>query len=168
MQVIDDLFEASTGTAAENLKNKGQCMVLLLYKYLSGDQINAETSFQIYDNQYTLKSKGIELFENLQRPKQSLIDFITGLDYVKNFNEHRIAVVSIKNLHVFLKSILTNQERFEKIYDDISPIFQVFDIEKNYNKLLDKARGCTLKCPCCQQCCDVNHTLSSFNAGTLS
>ena len=165
VQYIDDIFAASGGIAADNLTNKGQCMVLLLYKYLSGERIQSTTSFIVFNEQYTLKSKGLRLFEKLPPPSESLAKLISGMESISNSNVNGSTFASIKNLHAFLRSILDVQIKVEQAYDDIPTIFSSYDKDHNYSKLLDKVRGCTSKCPCCQRPCDMDHTLVKSKAG---
>ncbi|CAF4199870.1 unnamed protein product, partial [Rotaria magnacalcarata] len=76
VQYIDDIFLASGGIAADNLTNKGQCMVLLLYAYLSGNKIQPGTSYIVFNDNYTLKAKGLKLFEKLPMPSRELARLI--------------------------------------------------------------------------------------------
>ncbi|CAF1130118.1 unnamed protein product [Didymodactylos carnosus] len=74
-------------------------------------------------------------------------------------------MASIKNLHIFLQSIMDVKHKIEYAYDNTQAIFPVFDKDQIYNKLLDKARGCTSKCPCCERPCDVDHSAIKSNPG---
>jgi GTPase Era involved in 16S rRNA processing len=167
VQYIDDIFEASGGIAADNLKNKGQCMVLLLYTYLSGNQIKTGTSYTVFNEQYTLKPKGLKLFEKLPLPSQQLVNLVKGIKDVEDSNDNRLAVASIKNLLLFLQSIMDVKNDVESVYDKTPATFAAFDKDQIYNKLLDKARGCTSKCPCCDRPCDVDHSVIKSNAGIV-
>jgi GTPase Era involved in 16S rRNA processing len=166
-QFVDDIFSASGGIAADNLINKGQCMVLLLYAYLSADKIQPGTSYTVFNENYTLKTKGLQLFEKLPTPTQRLANLINGMKDTDNSNHNRTTIASIKNLHFFLQSILDVKNMILETYDNIPATFETFDNGQNYNKLLDKVRGCTSKCPCCQRPCDVDHTLIKSNAGII-
>ncbi|CAF3979690.1 unnamed protein product [Rotaria magnacalcarata] len=165
VQYIDDIFLASGGIAADNLTNKGQCMVLLLYAYLSGNRIQPGTSYTVFNENYTLKAKGLRLFEKLPIPSKQLAGLINGMKDIDNSNSNRTTVASIKNLHVFLQSIIDAKKTIEDTYDETPTRFEAYDKDQIYNKLLDKVRGCTSKCPCCQRPCDVDHTLIKSNAG---
>ena len=83
---------------------------------------------------------------------------------IDNSNNNRTAIASIKNLHVFLQSIMDVKRTIEDAYDQTPATFEAYDKDQNYNKLLNKVRGCTSKCPCCQRPCDVDHTLIKSNA----
>ncbi|CAF3393231.1 unnamed protein product [Rotaria sp. Silwood2] len=162
---IEDVFEASGGIAADNLKNKGQCMALLLCAYLSGNQIQAGTSYIVFDKKYTLKDKGLRLFDRLPPPTQQLANLIKGMSDVVKSNDNPMVIASIKNLRTFLKSIMDVKSEVENSYDNTPATFATFDKDQTYNKLLDRARGCTSKCPCCQRPCDVDHSLIKSNPG---
>ncbi|CAF1401568.1 unnamed protein product [Rotaria sordida] len=162
---IDDIFRASGGIAADNLTNKGQCMVLLLYAYLSGNKIQPGTSYTVFNENYTLNAKGLKLFDKLPSPSLQLASLINGMKDIDNSNNNRATVASIKNLHVFLQSIIDAEKTIEDTYDATPATFEAYDKDQIYNKLLDKVRGCTSKCPCCQRPCDVDHTLIKSNAG---
>ncbi|CAF3963734.1 unnamed protein product [Rotaria sordida] len=162
---IDDIFRASGGIAADNLTNKGQCMVLLLYAYLSGNKIQPGTSYTVFNENYTLNAKGLKLFDKLPSPSLQLASLINGMKDIDNSNNNRATVASIKNLHVFLQSIIDAEKTIEDMYDATPATFEAYDKDQIYNKLLDKVRGCTSKCPCCQRPCDVDHTLIKSNAG---
>ncbi len=168
VQFIDDIFSASGGIAADNLTNKGQSMVLLLYDYLSGNKIQPGTSYTVFNENYTLKVKGLRLFEKLPTPSQQLASLINGMKDIDNSNNNRTTIASIKNLHVFLQSIMDVKKTIEGSYDETPATFEAYDKDQNYNKLLDKVRGCTSKCPCCQRPCDVDHTLIKSNAGIIA
>ncbi|CAF0766681.1 unnamed protein product [Adineta steineri] len=168
VQYIDDIFSASGGIAADNLTNKGQCMVLLLYDYLSGNKILPGTSYTVFNENYTLNTKGLKLFEKLPTPSQQLASLINGMKDIDNCNNNRATVASIKNLHVFLQSIVDARKTIEDAYDETPTTFEAYDKDQIYNKLLDKVRGCTSKCPCCQRPCDVDHTLIKSNAGIVT
>ncbi|CAF3876452.1 unnamed protein product [Rotaria sp. Silwood1] len=165
VQYIDDIFEASGGAAADNLKNKGQCMVLLLFTYLSGNKIAPGTSYTVFDKTYTLKPKGVKLFEKLPAPSTELTNLIKGMRDADNSNNNQMVIASIKNLKYFLESIINSKSKVECSFDKAPATFAAFDKDQIYNKLLDKARGCTSKCPCCQRPCDVDHTKIISNSG---
>ncbi|CAF0875790.1 unnamed protein product [Adineta steineri] len=165
VQYIDDIFEASGGSAADNLTNKGQCMVLLLYAYLSGNKIETGTSYTVFNKKYTLKAKGLRLFEKLLPPSQQLTSLIKEMNNIDGRNNTRMAIAAIKNLHLFLESTVNVKKKVQDAYDGTPATFAVFDKDQIYNKLLDKARGCTSKCPCCDRPCDVDHSLIKSNAG---
>ncbi|CAF1241505.1 unnamed protein product [Didymodactylos carnosus] len=165
VQYIDDIFLASGGIAADNLTNKGQCMVLLLYAYLSGNKIQPGTSYTVFNENYILKAKGLKLLEKLPTPSQKLASLINGMKDIDNSNNNRTTVASIKNLHVFLQSIIDAKKTIEDTYDETPTTFDAYDKDQIYNKLLDKVPGCTSKCPCCQRPCDIDHTLIKSNAG---
>ncbi|CAF1183940.1 unnamed protein product [Adineta ricciae] len=162
VQYIDDIFEASGGTASDNLINKGQCMGLLLYTYLSGGTVQADMAYIVRRNKYTLKTKGSKLFEKLPSPSPKLADVIKSM---KGEDGSTMIIASIKNLHKFLETIVGARKTLEDDYDGIFATFAVFDKDQIYNKLLDKARGCTSKCPCCDRPCDVDHSLIKSNPG---
>ena len=168
MQYIDDIFEASGGIAEDNLKNKGQCMVLLLSAYLSGDTIQTGTSYTVFGKSYKLKSKGMKLFKKLQPPSSQLAKLIKEMKDADSSNGNQLAVASIKNLHVFLQAIIDVKTLVEEDFDRTPVTFKELDIDQIYNKLLDKARGCTSKCPCCARPCDADHTLTKSNAGMMT
>ena len=107
VQYIDDIFEASDGTASDNLINKGQCMALLLYTYLSGGTIQANMSYTVRQNKYSLKRKESKLFEKLPPPNSKLADVIKSM---KGGGGSTMIIASIKNLHIFLETI----KKFEK------------------------------------------------------
>ena len=165
VQYIDDIFEASGGAAADNLKNKGQCMGSLLLTYLSGNRITCGTSYTVFDQTYTLRPKGVKLFEKLPIPNLSLTTFMNGIRGGDTINTNQTVITSIKNLHFFLESIMNVKNTIEQSYDNTLATFAKFDKDQNYIKLLDKARGCTSKCPCCQRPCDVDHTVIKSNPG---
>jgi GTPase SAR1 family protein len=168
VQYIDDIFEASGGGAADNLKNKGQCMVSLLYEYLSGNTIKTGTSYKVFDNNYTLKPKGLKLFEKLPEPSKQLANLIKAMKDTDNSNNNRLAVASVKNFHLFLESIMNVKNKIENDYDATPATFSAFDKDHIYNRLSDKVRGCISKCPCCDRPCDVDHTLIKSNAGMIA
>ena len=166
VQYIGDIFEASEGVAQQNLKNKNQCMAQLLSAYLSGEQIKEGTSYSVRGQRYTLNSKGLKLFERLRPPNPQLAQLIKEMKDSENSNVNRLALVSIKNLSVFLQSIIDVRDKVEADFDGTSTTFRELDNSQTYNKLLDKALGCIAKCPCCDRPCDVDHTLIKSNAGT--
>ncbi|CAF1468070.1 unnamed protein product, partial [Didymodactylos carnosus] len=163
VQYIDDMFEASGGAAVDNLKNKGQCMVLLLFTYLSGSKIKEGTSYTVFDKTYTLKPKGLKLFEKLPEQSLQLANLIKEMSDSDNSNNNRMVLASIKNLHVFLQGIMDVQHKIEHDYDNTPATFAAFDKDQIYYKLLDKASGCTSKCPCCDRPCDVDHSAIKSN-----
>jgi hypothetical protein len=114
-----------------------------------------------------LKVKGLKLFEKLPTPSSQLASLINGMKLIDNSNNNRTTLASIKNLYVFLKSILDVKDTLEDAYDKTPTTFEAYDKDQIYNKLLDKVRGCTSKCPCCQRPCDVDHTLIKSNAGIV-
>lgn len=167
VQYIDDIFGASGGTADENLTNKGQCMAMLLFTYLSGGKIQPGISYHIRDKDYTLKSKGLKLFDTLPKPSEQLANLIKGINNLNNSNNNRMVTTSIKNLHIFLETIMNAKNKVEASYDTFPATFAEVDKDQNYNKLLDKVRGCTAKCPCCERPCDVDHSLIKTNPGMM-
>jgi hypothetical protein len=114
-----------------------------------------------------LKVRGLKLFEKLPTPSQQLANLINGMKDIDNSNNNRTTIASIKNLHVFLQSIIDVKKTIEGTYDQTPATFEAYDKDQNYNKLFDKVRGCTSKCPCCQRPCDVDHTLIKSNAGII-
>ncbi|CAF2990023.1 unnamed protein product [Rotaria sp. Silwood2] len=168
VQYIDDIFLASGGIAADNLKNKGQCMVLLLYAYLSGNKIQPGTSYTVFNESYTLKAKGLKLFEKLPTPSRRLANLINGMKDIDNCNNNGTTIASIKNLRVFLESIIGAKKTIKDAYDKTPTTFKAYDKDQIYNKLSDKVRGCISKCPCCQRPCDIDHTLIKSNAGIVT
>ncbi|CAF1479201.1 unnamed protein product, partial [Didymodactylos carnosus] len=161
---VDDIFQSSDGCAAENLRNKGQCMVLLLYDYLSGNKIEAGTFYTVLNLNYTLNSKVLRLFKKLPRPSQQLTTLIKGMRNVDDSNDNRMAITSIKIWHVFLQSIMDVKEIIVGTYDRSSATFAAYDKDEIYIKLLDEIRGCTSKCPHCQRPCDTDHSLGKYSA----
>ncbi|CAF0919988.1 unnamed protein product [Didymodactylos carnosus] len=167
-QFIDELFTSSGGTAAENLKNKGQCMVLLLYTYLKNESIQSNKSFTVFDQTYTITMKGVNYFQKLPKPDTALTKLtdlmskststVAYITTTTTTTQNQMPVTSIKNFESFLKSILAVEDKLVKKYDDISTSFKHYDKDKSYMKLLDKARGCTAKCPCCLRPCDADHS----------
>ncbi|CAF0853008.1 unnamed protein product [Adineta steineri] len=170
-QFVDDLFLATSGTAEENLKNKGQCMVLLLYSYLKNETIQLHKHFNVFNHTYTLTARGVQYFQRLSKidPElASLIDLISKSNdttRVSSTNASRIRFTSIRNFQYFLKSILHIEEKVIKQYDDIPIAFTVYDKDRIYMKLQSKAKGCVVKCPCCQRPCDADHSLVKSNSG---
>ncbi len=165
VQYIDDIFEALGGLAADNLINKGQCMALLLYNYLSGGTIETDLSYTVRRNKYTLKPKGSILFQKLPPPSTKLADVIKSMKGGDGSTNSHMIIASIKNLHKFLESIINAKKKILEDYDGSFATFAAFDKDQIYNKLLDKARGCTSKCPCCDRPCDVDHSLIKSNPG---
>ncbi|CAF1371081.1 unnamed protein product [Adineta steineri] len=161
-QFVDDLFLATSGTAEENLKNKGQCMVLLLYSYLKNETIQLHKRFNVFNHTYTLTTRGVQYFQKLpktDRDLASLIDLISKSNdatRVSSTNDSQIRITSIKNFQFFLKSILDIEEGIMKQYDDIPIAFTVYDKDQIYMKL---------QSPCCQRPCDADHSLVKSNSG---
>ncbi|CAF4465310.1 unnamed protein product, partial [Didymodactylos carnosus] len=139
-QFVDELFISSGGIASENLKNKGQCMVLLLYTYLTNVPIQLNMSFKVFNTHYTLTVKGVNFFQKLPKPEAILKNLII---YMNITNE--MIVTSIKNFRLFLESIIAIENGILKDYDNIPTTFAHYDKDQNYIKLLDKARGCAAK-----------------------
>ncbi|CAF4089736.1 unnamed protein product, partial [Rotaria sordida] len=154
VQFIDELFTSSAGVADENLKNKGQCMMLLLYAYLTLEKIELSMSYTVFDNVYTITSKGVKFFQNLAKPDAKLANLI-GVTKTKS------AVTSIKSFQLFLGSILEVEPSIYKQYKSLPETFSSYDKDGSYIKLLDKARGCTASCPCCLRPCDAEHSVLS-------
>ncbi|CAF0730234.1 unnamed protein product [Adineta steineri] len=168
---VDDLFQATSGSADQNLKNKGQCMVLVLYSYLKNVLIQSTTSFTVYDQTYELTDKGVRYFQKLSKPDKELINLFDLMsksdDATKtpSSDTSSIRLTSIKNFQNFLKSILDIKTKIDQKYEDISTAFGLYDKDQTYIRLQGKARGCTVKCPCCQRPCDADHSLVKSNPG---
>ena len=139
VKFVDDLFTSSTGVANENLKNKGQCTMLLLYAFLTHEKIELEMTYTVFDHDYKITPKGVKFFQNLMTPDSKLADLI-GIMKTKS------AVTSIKSLQSFLESILSVEQVTDLQYKSLPHTFTAYDKNSSYVKLLDKARGCTTSC----------------------
>ena len=159
LRFIDDLFLSTAGTAEENLKNKGQCMVLLLFTYLRNAQINSKTFFSVYKHIYTVTEKGVKYFQKLTKPDAplvSLIDLMSPPDIASSSTAAsgitvqsggaQIRVTSIKNFSSFLKSILAIETNIMKEYDAIPTELSAYDKDQTHIKLQSKAQGCPATC----------------------
>ncbi|CAF1511639.1 unnamed protein product, partial [Didymodactylos carnosus] len=84
----------------------------------------------------------------LPKPNQELSNLIDLMTKTDNTNTVRneVPITSIKNVHVFLESIVATENKFMEKYDTIPTISAHYDKDQSYIKLLDKARGCTTKC----------------------
>ncbi|CAF3087071.1 unnamed protein product [Rotaria sp. Silwood2] len=139
LQFIHDLFTSSAGDADENLKNKGQCMMLLFYAYLTNEKIELQKSYTVFNSTYTITPKGVQFFQNLLHPNASLAKLIAQM-------KTKSTVTSIKSFHQFLESILKVEQKAHERYNKLSTAFASYDKDKVYIRLLDKARGCTATC----------------------
>ena len=163
---VDELFVNPSGTMADqNLRNKGQCMVLLLFSYLTNEKIDAETKFTVFDCTYKLTTKAVSYFQKLGKPDSetaSFFDLMTKsckLSSATLTNTTSVTTTipgaagtslrlsSIKNFADFLSSIMSSEEQVLKYYkENISTLLSYYDQDKMYMRLLDKARGCSVKC----------------------
>ncbi|CAF1009032.1 unnamed protein product, partial [Didymodactylos carnosus] len=167
VKFITDIFEASAGTAAENLKNKGQCMTYLLYAWFTNKPIQLNMPFTVCNSTYKLTAKGVNYFQNLTKPQSALanlMEFVSKLD-LTFFGKNQVRVTSIKNFSLFLTSITDIENRAMEQYNSIPTTFESYDKDQSYIKLLDKARGCKVKCPCCSRPCDADHALIRSRPG---
>jgi hypothetical protein len=139
VQFIDGLFTSSAGVADENLKNKGQCMMLLLYAYLTNKKIELEMKYTVFNSIYTITPKGVKFFQNLMKPNLALAKFIAEMTT-------KSTVTSIKSFQLFLESILATEQFVHQCYNRLATTFSSYDKDQAYIRLLDKARGCTAIC----------------------
>ncbi|CAF3794128.1 unnamed protein product [Rotaria magnacalcarata] len=196
---VDDLFINPSGTTAEqNLTNKGQCMVLLLFWYFKNTKIDEETTFTVFDCIYKLTTKAVNYFQKRAKPDAGtarLFDSMTKWYKASNATSTNtisvkaaqttnttsvtattsgatvtsLRISSVKNFADFLHSIISNEDEVMKNYEEnISTLFSSYDKDKMYMRLLDKAKGCSVKCPCCERTCDADHTSVKSQPGKPS
>jgi GTPase SAR1 family protein len=149
VQFIDDLFETSTGEAGQNLINKGKCMALVLYNYLSNKKI--EQNYTVGDIKYVLKD--IDLFQILIPPDQSIIDLMNREQMRKGYEQ-----CSINDFFEFLEKLIELGSVKKKEFESLPVDLVNMDSNDSKRKLLSKAKGCEILCPCCARPCDVDHT----------
>ncbi|CAF1611945.1 unnamed protein product [Didymodactylos carnosus] len=140
-------------------------MILILYSYLKNVKIESGTKFTVYNNTYTLTKKGVNFFRKLPQAGLSLINLVNFMN--SSEGKDKMTVISIKNFQLCLGSILADVQSINQNYDGIAATFTQFDKDQSYIKLLDKARGCTAKCPCCLRACDADHSLVKLSPGLL-
>ena len=179
---ISDIFEASNGTANENLTNMGKCAAELLYCHFTKQGIpeNFTISRTRKKNSYVLSLDGRGTFESLRQPSN---DLSTAIKAMKD----KFDIISISNLIVFFDHALSlnreaKKQTEEQLGTDTSKsrsskttYQQDKEIEKRFDKFpstfvdIDttskprqkfKSCGCGKKCPCCNRLCDFDHTLN--------
>ncbi|CAF1537340.1 unnamed protein product, partial [Didymodactylos carnosus] len=101
--------------------------------------------------------ENLKIKDNLPQAGLSLINLVNFMN--SSEGKDKMTVISIKNFQLCLGSILADVQSINQNYDGIAATFTQFDKDQSYIKLLDKARGCTAKCPCCLRACDADHSL---------
>ncbi|CAF0816771.1 unnamed protein product [Rotaria sordida] len=152
---ISDALQSFGGDAEQNRINKGKCMAVILYSYITGQQIQ---SAYIYGTlQYRLNNKVINLFSDLSQPNGEVITLTGKL-------ENKFDLLTLVNFPLFLREILKHKESIVKLFasqpctlTDINP-----KIKAETSK---KGQGCSEDCECCGRPCDVDHTLSATPIG---
>jgi len=145
--------------ANENLVNKQKCMAILFQEYFTKNAILKKI---LKDGKtYHLKQTIAERFQWLieQRPPSE------SLSRVIQHLSGTLDKMSIKNFTVFLKRLLTDKQKIHDEFNKCKSDFKSMDTHDTYATLLDKVRGCTNQCPCCNRPCDVDHTQIKSNPG---
>ena len=161
---VDLTFQSearNTFSVNENLKNKNRCMAMLLFTYLSGDPI--EKTISMYGTIYNIKPEIHGMFTTLSKhtpPSSGLIETTKAMFPVYDST-------SIANLAAFLQMLLDDKHHLIQSFNKYSANFDALDTRDTYNRLLDKVRGCSERCPCCRRPCDADHTLIKLMPGSV-
>ncbi|CAF1085768.1 unnamed protein product [Adineta steineri] len=157
VQLIDNLFETSTGEVGQNLINKGKCIATVLYNYLSNQKI--QEKYKVADTEYILKD--VNLFRMLVEPKRTVIDIMNTEQMKKEYEQ-----CSINDLFRFLENLIDFGQAKKKEFEQLPVDLVNVDSNDRKRKLLSKAKGCEILCPCCVRPCDVDHTKTKAASGS--
>ncbi|CAF3402372.1 unnamed protein product [Rotaria sp. Silwood2] len=152
---ISDALQSFGGDAEQNRVNKGKCMAVILYSYITGQQIQGAYTYGTL--QYQLNNKVINLFSDLLKPNGELITLTRKL-------KNKFDLLTLVNFPLFLREILKHKESIVKLFasqpctlTDINPKIKA--------ETFKKGQGCSEDCECCGRPCDVDHTLSGTPIG---
>jgi hypothetical protein len=163
-KLIDEIFQSERtnfSSTNEDLSNKNQCMVMVLYQYMAERRISSK--FEVDKSVYQIRRDALDAFASLveqRKPSAELAEIIKNMFLV-------FQNTSISNLIVFLEALLREKEKILHDFDQIPCDFDSIDQNDIYARLLDKVRGCPDLCPCCRRPCDVDHTQIKSNPGSL-